>query len=207
MQWESLCEYHNVSRETYARLNLFVSLAEKWQKRITLVSNGPQEWWSRHIGDSMQLCQFINPSLNTTVADLGSGGGFPGIVLALCFPEIPVTLVESDGRKSIFLKEAARQLALANVVVENVRIEKITQKFSIITARALGSITQVLEYANPLLEEGGYCLFLKGENWSNEIDEANHKWLFTYEATPSMTSPDSRVLKIKAIERKRTVKP
>lgn len=163
-----LNESLNVSRETLGRLEIFVRLTEEWQKAINLISPSTVKdiWW-RHIVDSAQLYPLIAPYVRSIV-DLGSGGGFPALVLAaMSETERTVTLIESDRRKGIFLKEAARSMGLTNVTVITSRIEAAPPQYAdLVTARALASLSQLVEWAKP---HGSSFLFPKGEHFQDEI--------------------------------------
>ncbi len=187
------------------KLREYVSLLIKWQKAINLVSDkDTQNIWERHILDSLQLEDYIDDTVSNIV-DLGSGGGFPAIVLALRFPNKQFSLVESDSRKCMFLKECIRVLELKNVEICNVRIEefvKLGYKFQMVTSRALASLTVLLGLSVDLLEAGGCCLFLKGKNVDNELKEAGLFHFFDVEILSSRTSKEARVLRIKNIREK-----
>lgn len=192
--------FPNVSRETFDRLEIYVSLLREWNGKINLVSpRDMDQIWQRHIVDSLQLVTCLNTSVKSIV-DLGSGGGFPGIVLALA-TDVSVTLIESDLRKTVFLKEVLRQTQnQANVICQ--RIEKVQDiQADVITARALAPLDKLLSFAKPKLKTGGYCLFLKGRQADLEIDNARKDWKMDIEKIPSQTSEDGVILKINQFER------
>ncbi len=188
---------NNVSRETLQRLNDYVALLQKWQKHINLVSSKTEEVWTRHIEDSLQIAHWL-PSERQNIYDLGSGGGLPGIVLATACPAHEYYLIESDQRKCVFLREAARHLDLKNTHILHNRIEEIEPetKADIITSRALASLPELLRYSLPLSHKNTFYLFLKGKNWDIEIAEAKQHWNFRVEAIPSRTSQESKLLRI-----------
>ncbi|MFK7836951.1 MAG: 16S rRNA (guanine(527)-N(7))-methyltransferase RsmG [Sulfitobacter sp.] len=194
----------NVSRETSEKLEVFADLVRKWTTKINLVSRSSvPELWSRHIADSAQIYE-LAPPFNRWV-DLGSGGGFPGIVVAILADTAPskptVTLVESDQRKSTFLRTAIRELGLRATVISD-RIEKIEPlNADILSARALADLDTLLEFSERHLGNGGLALFLKGAHWQKEADDARIRWSYTCEAIKSKTSADAAVLKIKDIAR------
>ncbi|HEY1096060.1 MAG TPA: 16S rRNA (guanine(527)-N(7))-methyltransferase RsmG [Alphaproteobacteria bacterium] len=161
-----MTETLNVSRETLPKLEKFVQLAIEWNKAINLISPGsiPDIWW-RHIVDSAQLYPLL-PAETKHLVDLGSGGGFPAIILAIL--GVPkVTMIESDQRKSIFLREVSRQLDLRNTVIVNHRIETAEpQKADIVTARALASLDKLIAWAKP---HGNHFIFPKGEHVRTEM--------------------------------------
>ena len=183
-----------VSRETFLALKNFVSLLQKWNKAITLIGKNEDDIWNRHIRDSVQLFPLLAPHY-TTISDFGSGGGLPGIVLSLLgVPEIH--LIESDQRKAAFLQEAS-SLSAGKIVIHNQRIESITPwKSDIITARALAPLPKLLELVAPFTGATTQLLFLKGNKYSDELDEASQKWQFTSTIHPSITSSDSCILEL-----------
>lgn len=193
-----LLERLAVSRETMARLETYVALLRRWQAKINLVS--PQTLnavWSRHILDSAQLAPHL-PTGAQRLADFGAGAGFPGLVLAILgAPD--VHLVESDARKATFLREAARATGAA-VTVHTARAELLAPLAAdIITARALASLAALLPYAARHLAPGGICLFLKGENWEQELTEAQATWTMRATAEPSLTHPAAVLLRVDQI--------
>lgn len=184
----------NVSRETRARLEIYAALLVKWQKKINLVAaSSLSDMWWRHFYDSAQLLDYI-PDRKARIVDLGAGAGFPGLVLA-CMGCSAVTLVESDLRKTLFLKEVARQTGV-EVTVLNSRIEDLALEADIITARALAPLDQLLDYARPLLSDKGKCLFLKGESSAQEITLAQKKHQFTAQNHISRTDEKARIVEI-----------
>ena len=186
----------NVSRETFSPLAAYVALLLKWNSTINLIGPATEnDVWTRHIDDSSQLVALV-PSNATSLVDLGSGAGLPGMVIAMSRPDMQVTLVEQDQRKAAFLKEAKRMLGLANVTVEAIDIAKLQGKFDIITARALAPLTILLGMAQPLMKEGALCLFPKGANHTNELSEAAEKWQFEYTLKPSATNAVSSIITI-----------
>lgn len=184
----------NVSRETLAKLEQFAVLTVEWNKAINLVSptTVPDLWW-RHIVDSAQLYPLI-PDDAHHIVDLGSGGGFPAIILAiLANGQKRFTLIESDNRKCIFLREAIRTTGLTGVTVITNRIEKAPpQKADLVTARALASLTQLLDWAKP---HGSRFLFPKGGQVADEIAElpADTYNIVTY---PSVTDTAAKIVAI-----------
>lgn len=165
----------DVSRETLAKMDEYAARLKKWNAAINLVAKPTlDDLWSRHFLDSAQLLEFV-PDDTRSWIDLGSGAGFPGLVVAALRPDISVTLVESDRRKAIFLQETARACSVdVTVVVE--RAEHLDIKADIVSARALAPLVKLLEMSDSLLAEGGKCLFLKGMHVENELTEANRVW-------------------------------
>lgn len=193
----------NVSRETEARLRHLVKLVEKWTTRINLISaKSIDHIWTRHILDSLQLFRFL-PTGATHWVDLGSGGGFPGLVISIVAEELAedlrVTLVESDQRKAAFLRTAAMDLGLL-VDIRTTRIES-TEPLGadVLSARALGPLPQLLGYASKHLSASGVGLFLKGRSVAQEIDAARLDWRFDLIAYPSKTDAEAQILRIENI--------
>lgn len=192
----------NVSRETIHRLEIYVRLLETWQKKINLIGPGTIEViWHRHILDSIQLIPLLPPSANRIV-DLGSGAGFPGMVLSIV-TGISVDLVESNGRKSTFLRTVARETG-ANAIVQNCRIEALPAetKWPVVTARGCASMENLLDYAEPLVEIGGSCLFLKGGNWQEELTESLKSWHISSTEERSLTEDTGVILKVNDFSRR-----
>jgi 16S rRNA (guanine527-N7)-methyltransferase len=190
----------DVSRETEERLTVFVELLIKWSRTLNLVSRRDlEEIWPRHVADSLQLL----PSLGQRsgrVIDLGSGGGFPGLVLAIA-ADRPFDLIESDQRKAAFLREAARATA-APATVHAARIEAVSlPPAPTITARALAPLNDLLGLAAPLLEPDGVCLFLKGRGATDELTAAAAHWHMRVERVRSRTDPSGSILHISEIRR------
>ena len=192
----------SVSRETFERLEFFVQLVEKWNPKINLISKSSvSAIWDRHIADSMQLYGLV-PKFNVWV-DIGSGGGFPGIVISILSMEnsgnSAITMVESDQRKSAFLRTVIRELGLAATVISE-RIEKIPSlNADVVSARALSDLSGLLRYTNQHLRKDGVGLFLKGAKWREEHEEAQREWSYSCEPIKSLTDPLAAVLKIKDI--------
>ena len=181
-----------VSRETEARLGRYVDLLTTWQKTTNLISPATlPEIWTRHIADSLQLFPLV-PDAKLWI-DLGSGGGFPGIVLACVLADVPgaqMHLVESNQKKAAFLREAARTLSLP-VTIHPDRIENFAQGFEgkadVVCARALAPLVKLLPDVYSLLKAGTKCLFPKGQDVGAELTEASKYWTIEYEMVPSKT--------------------
>ena len=178
-----------IDAETLARLSAYVDLLIKWQKRINLVApKTVDEVWRRHILDSAQLLPLM-AEIPGPVLDLGSGAGFPGLVLAVLGRE-DITLVESDRRKAAFLSEAARVTG-TKVAIECCRIESLTPiRAGLITARALAPVSKLLEYAKSYSDDSTRYLFLKGERVDAELTDAQKHWKMNVTKVPSRS--DSR---------------
>ncbi len=194
----------NVSRETQERLAVFVDLLQRWNPKINLVSkNSLKDVWTRHIVDSVQVFRCISPSKNWV--DLGSGGGFPGFICAILAteeaPGMEFTLVESDQRKSAFLRNAARECGASCQVISK-RIEAVEPlNADILSARALADLTVLLSFCHRHLRAGGTALFPKGATWKKELAEARKEWKFDAEPITSLTEPQAVILKIKGVTR------
>jgi len=195
--YKQLNEIGNVSRETFDLCSLYINTLLKWNKRINLVSKKHHTFddiWERHFIDSAQIIKHI-PTDAKIITDLGSGGGFPGIVIGI-LTNCEVHLIESDSRKCAFLNEVARHVK-KGIHIHNERIEKITSwKTDVITARALSSLDKLLELSNIFEDENKLCLFLKGENVVEEINEANENWNFNYTKHKSLSSSTGCILEI-----------
>jgi len=187
-----------VSRETLARLETMVETLLRWQKAINLVGRATlDDIWTRHILDSAQLAPLIPPAARR-LADLGSGAGFPGLVLAALRPELDVTLIESDARKSAYLGEAARRMGLPNqpkVVVSRVEAAAPAQA-DLVTARALAPLGQLLTWADRHRANHAICLFHKGKDWKVELTGAMKDWEIECTPQPSVTNRDAVILRI-----------
>lgn len=196
--------YADVSRETSQRLQDYEALVRKWNPSINLVARSTlEDFGTRHIVDSMQITE-LGGDVSHWV-DLGSGGGMPGLVVAIMLkdtqPNAKVTLVESDKRKATFLRVASQELGLSTTVMSK-RIEDVPALAAdVISARALAPLATLLSYAKPHLTENGRCLFLKGENFQQEITESLVSWRFQSEVLTSQTNPSAVVLRIKDIHR------
>lgn len=199
-----LLDQLNVSRETSERLERFAALLSKWNPRINLVSRSSlEQLWTRHIVDSIQLFRCVQPVGHWV--DLGSGGGFPGMIVAILAagecPELRVTLIESDQRKSAFLRTAARESGVACTVIAR-RIEQVEpQHADVLSARALADLSTLLGFAERHMRGGGVALFPKGVTWRKECDAARQQWKFDAEPITSMTEPEAVILKIKGVSR------
>lgn len=195
----------NVSRETLERLSHYLGLLQKWNPAINLVSKSTLEnAWSRHFVDSAQIYS-LAPNSWTSWVDLGSGGGFPGAVIAILAHELKplaqMTLVESDQRKATFLRTVLRETGV-NASVLSERIENVPGLASdVISARALADLGKLLEFAELHGTEDTTCLFPKGVNWEKEVEAAQESWSFTYTPITSVTDANAVVLKIGELKR------
>jgi 16S rRNA (guanine527-N7)-methyltransferase len=202
---EELVEGLNVSRETIAALHGFQTLVQRWNPAINLVSKASlSQLWSRHILDSAQIFTFC-PAHAQSWADLGSGGGFPGIVIAILakelMPDLRLTLVESDARKATFLRQAVQAFSLP-VTVQCRRIESVEPlRADVLSARALASLLDLLGFAERHLAPGGTAIFLKGERFPEEVAEARKTWAFDVDLQPSLSEAKAAILVIRNIRR------
>ena len=193
-----------VSRETFSRLKSYVELVERWNPKINLVSrNSLAGIWDRHILDSVQVYRCADAF--THWVDLGSGGGFPGMVCAIMAvenaPEAKFTLVESDQRKSAFLRNVARECG-ANCRVVSKRIEAVDPlEADVLSARALADLGLLMSFCDRHLAQNGVALLPKGANWKKEMFEAQEEWNFDAEPITSLTEPQAVILKIKGVSR------
>jgi 16S rRNA (guanine527-N7)-methyltransferase len=191
-----------VSRETLARLAAYAALLEKWSRAVNLVGRATlPELWRRHMLDSAQLAELLPPApadRPRRIADLGSGAGFPGLVLAI-LDAGEVHLVESDARKAAFLREAARA-ADARPVLHVKRIEALAPLGAdVVTARALAPLPALLGYAARHLAPGGVALFPKGRDAERELTDARKAWNMTVESVPSRSDHAGTLLRIEGL--------
>ncbi len=189
-----------LSEDRLAALGRFAELLLRWNRTVNLIARRDEaNLWDRHIADSLQLAALLPGPAPARAIDLGSGGGFPGLVLAIA-TGIAFDLVESDQRKAAFLREAAR-IAGAPATVHATRIEAARiPPAPLITARALAPLPDLLALAAPLLAENGVCLFLKGANADTELTAAAARWHMRTERFPSRTAPGASILRISEIE-------
>lgn len=202
---DSLLDDFTLNSEVLARLQIYKSLLAKWNKAINLVSAGTVDRiFERHFLDSAQLLQ-LAPEEARTWADLGSGGGFPGLVVAVFAaserPELRITLVEADLRKAEFLRTVSREMELS-VEVRAERIEVCAPLAAdVVSARALAPLPRLFGYAARHLAKDGMCLFMKGARYDQEVQGASRTWSFRTEAVMSKTEPGSSVLLIRNLHR------
>jgi 16S rRNA (guanine527-N7)-methyltransferase len=187
-----------VSRETLVKLEIYEAELRRWQRVKNLVgASTVGEIWERHFADSVQLADLAEGSV---WADLGSGAGFPGVVVAIARPGTQMHLVESDSRKCAFLRHVVRATDAPARVWEG-RIEAVLPKIdpapAVVTARALASLKDLLGLAAPLLMNGATGLFPKGRDYLSELTTAAESWRFEADAIPSAVDPDGRILRIR----------
>jgi 16S rRNA (guanine527-N7)-methyltransferase len=196
-----------VSRETETRLDRYVALLREWQAKTNLVAPSTlPTLWTRHISDSLQLLA-IAPSAKIWV-DLGSGGGFPGIVLACALAETPgalVHMVERNAKKAAFLREALRVTnAPGKVHLADIgdSVDRITGPVDCVTARAVAPLHQLIGFAEPLVRKGAKALFLKGQDVEAELTEATKYWKINPRLHSSLTGGQGWIVELDRIERR-----
>jgi 16S rRNA (guanine527-N7)-methyltransferase len=223
-----------VSRETTERLDRFVALLRDWRRTTNLIAPSTvSSLWSRHIGDSLQLLDLApqpptppqspqpDGSKPWTWIDLGSGGGFPGLVIACALAETEgaggeglsggaggtaVHLIESNARKAAFLRQAVRETG-APAIVHTERIEKVGPLLrpaaDVITARALAPLDRLCHLVAPILKKGAQALLMKGQDIEVELTTATKYWNIDFDIVPSRTSPNGRIMIVRALSPKR----
>lgn len=190
----------DVSRETREKLDAYLELLKQWNPKINLVAPRTlTQAWQRHIIDSAQIYRHI-PEGATTWVDLGSGGGFPGLVVAILAqdtcPDLSVTLVESDARKSAFLRTVARTTGV-KVSIKVDRIETIPpMRQDVVSARALAPLPLLLEYVHHHIAPNGTALLMKGATWEKELADADATWRFSCIPHKSETDPNAVILEV-----------
>ncbi|MCZ4352079.1 16S rRNA (guanine(527)-N(7))-methyltransferase RsmG [Roseovarius aestuarii] len=195
----------DVSRETLERLTVFESLVHKWNPVINLVSRKSlAEIRERHIADSVQVFQ-AGPRVFDHWLDIGSGGGFPGLVIAIlaaeCAPDARVTLIESDMRKSTFLRTVVREAGLAtNILSERIELVE-PQDADVLSARALADLNDLLAFSARHLAQDGLAIFPKGATWKQEVTSAKSQWNFSTQTVKSKLDPDAAILCITGVSR------
>lgn len=195
---KNFMEKYNVSRETFDKLKTYEALLKEWQAKFNLVSNSTLEnAWERHFLDSAQLFKYI-PADAKILYDFGSGAGFPGMVLAIMAnektPYLKIKLVESIGKKTLYLNEVKTQTC-TNVEIMNARIETLKpERADVITSRALASLEELFNYVYKFCSIKTVCIFPKGKKYQEEIDNARLHWKFDCEIKPSEQSDEGRIL-------------
>ncbi len=197
-------DIENVSRETYEKLERYHALLVKWQKAINIVSPATMPAaWERHFIDSAQVSKLI-PVSAKIYADLGCGGGFPGLVLAMMHPDLQVYLVESDERKGQFMRTVIRETQTKNAHVCTKRVEDAYEDFipDVVSARALASLDKLLSYCMPwaLQNPDLTLLFMKGQKADEEIIQARAQYDFEVESFASVTDSQARILRVSCLK-------
>ena len=189
----------SVSRETMRAVDRYVELLVQWNPKINLVApNTIPEVWTRHVLDSLQITHLGEES--SKWVDIGSGGGFPGLIVACMYPDKDLVLVESDTRKCLFMRTVIRECKLSARVM-NHRIEELEpQSADVVSARALASLPSLFTLAKPHLSSEGQCLFMKGANRKLEVEAARKDWTFDVEEVQSLTSREGAILRIKGLK-------
>jgi 16S rRNA (guanine527-N7)-methyltransferase len=200
----------DVSRETTDRLDRFVRLLLATQRHTNLISrSSTPTLWTRHVADSLQLLQLAQPQTSSPVwLDLGSGGGFPGVVIACALAEVRgahVHLIESNTKKAAFLGEVVAKIE-APATVHLGRIEDIGPRLgssaNVITARALAPLRELCALIAPILKKGAQALLPKGQDLDTELTEATKYWNIEAELAPSRTNPMGRILIVRGLSRR-----
>ena len=188
-----------VSQETLARLKAYADMLADWNARHNLVAKSTlPDLWQRHMWDSAQLASMIPPEART-LADLGSGAGFPGLVLAAMLPRLAMTLHEATTKKGAFLQAAAERMALP-VSIENARMEDLPGRaFDVVTARACAPLPLLLDYAFRFTGPNSVCLFLKGQNVGSELTEAHKYWNMKASQVSSQTDPSGAIVTVREL--------
>lgn len=198
---------YNVSRETYEKLATYVRMLKEWQQKFNLVSNNSiSEVWERHISDSAQLFKYLPDDVDS-VYDLGSGAGFPGLVLAIMAqeqrPDLKFRLIESITKKTVYLNAVKTELKLENVSVVNERVEKLKLPAAgVITARAMTALENLLTYAERLANRQTLMIFPKGKSYEEELAVAQKKWNFKLAIKKNEVSSDGVILLLQNVRRK-----
>lgn len=191
----------DVSRETIARLDTYAALLQEWQQRMNLV--GPStlpQLWTRHFTDSAQLAALGGAG---RWLDIGSGGGFPGLVLAILMPNCQVTLVESIAKKCAFLREVIAATGLLDrATVLNSRIEHLPyERFDVVTARAVAPLSKLFDWTVRFAHPGLHWILPKGSRVEEELADARRAFTIEAQLVPSLTDPDARIVVATAVKR------
>lgn len=177
------------------KLDTYVALIKKWQKTINLVAPSTlSNIWERHIYDSLGYLRFLGDE-TSNIVDLGSGGGFPAMVIAICRPDILVSAIESDERKAVFMEVVSRETSLKNFRVYNKRIEDsvdVIEGADVLTARAFAPLSELLSF----MSQSQYGLFAKGRSYRSEVEQAQAIYDFEYNANANPENEGSFILQI-----------
>ncbi|HEY1707281.1 MAG TPA: 16S rRNA (guanine(527)-N(7))-methyltransferase RsmG [Rhizomicrobium sp.] len=198
---EQFAEAAGVSRETLGHLKLYIGVLREWNAQHNLVSAGSlADVWRRHVWDCAQLVRYV-PADAKSLADLGAGAGFPGLVLAeLLRGQVQVTLFDATAKKARFLEAAAAAMQL-QVTVKNLRVEDApVEKFDVITARAMAPLPKLLRYSQKFVGKNSICLFPKGQNVEAELTEARKHWKLEVRKHPSLSDPTGTILEIRELK-------
>ncbi len=193
-----------VAGEALQRLEAHLGLLRKWQRAVSLVGAATlKDPWRRHYLDSAQLLPLLPPRARV-VCDVGSGAGFPGLVLAILDQAggRQYHLVESSERKCAFLREANR-ITGAGAIIHHGRVEKLPEiSANVVVARAVATLEKLIDYAILVLSNHGQCLFLKGKLWREELTEAKKRWIMKESSLDSLSDPTGTILRLEAISRR-----
>lgn len=203
--WEEFLATLNGTPEAKARLERYAALLVEWNAKFNLVADSTlPHLWTRHFLDSAQLLD-CDPSLSspkTVVADIGSGAGFPALVLAILSPA-QFHLIESIGKKARFLQHVITELELTNVTLHHDRAENLRDfKADLVTARAVAAIPDLLTLARPLLKPAGVALFLKGKTVAEELTNARRLWDFEVQQFSSRTDPGGLIVRLSKVTKR-----
>jgi len=197
---QAFAAHFDVSRETLERLELYTARLIKWNKAINLVAKSTlDDVWQRHMADSAQLAAHI-PDTARCLIDLGSGGGFPGLVVAILKGgALDVHLVDADQRKGLFLKDVSRETGVP-VTVHTARIESLDLPAAdVISARACAPLSQLVAYAHPFWKKETIGLFLKGERAEEELTQARQAWTLQADLIPSLSERRAHLVRVQGL--------
>ncbi len=205
---ENFVKQFNVSHETFENLSRYVNILKEWQAKMNLVSPASMNSvWTRHIADSYQLCQYLN-TCSGLVCDIGSGAGFPALVMAIWAlenrPNLQFKLIESITKKTVYLNEVKEKLQLKNVEILNERSENLHGlKADFVTARAVAELSKLLGFAYSLCKKNTVLLLPKGQSFEKEVVEAHKNWCFDIEIFQNEIEKDGVVLRIQNLRKKK----
>ena len=208
MNIEDEIKKYCVSRETFHKLTMFVSLLTEWNTRMNLVSkNSLADVWVRHVLDSLQLIKYV-PETAKSFIDIGSGAGFPGVVLALALkeklPAARMILVESISKKAAYLNDVCSRIGVENTSIVNARIEDTKlNKVDVITARAVADLDTLFQYSFGFMKPDSKALFLKGRTYKEEMLQAQQKWQFDVIIHENAYSDDGVILEISNLRKRK----
>lgn len=205
---EDFIKTYNVSRETFKNLNRFIEILTTWNAKMNLVSrNSMADIWTRHVADSLELYQYLNAGAKR-LYDIGSGAGFPAMVLAIAangqIPDLSFTLIESITKKTVYLNDVKNKLGLKNVQIINDRSENLKlPPADFVTARAVANLNKLFSYALPFTGKNTVLILPKGETFLNEVREAENFWNFDLEVKKNSVHEAGVVLLVSHLRRKK----